>query len=177
MNSTLLFYQYLCWKSIQGKTSSLNSSSIHGKRVQQTRFLIRSCLAGCLIRSGCVCTWWLLRQDQIVSSTWWRTWSNWAASALDGCVCTWSNRVSNGALDQIMFAVKKKYTRKTSSTNSFSLYGRRVRWTRLPWTRFLCFVPWNCYKWNWVQRSWIAINEISFKPCLTYNIVWVLCLF
>ena len=61
---------------------------------------------------------------------------------------------------------------KTSSLNSFSLYGRRVRWTR-----FLCFVPWNCYKWNRVQRSWIAINEISFKPCLTYNIVWVLCLF
>ena len=25
MNSTLLFYQYLCWKSIQGKTSSTNS--------------------------------------------------------------------------------------------------------------------------------------------------------
>ena len=37
MNSSLLFYQYLCWKSIQGKTSSLNSSSIHGKRVQWTR--------------------------------------------------------------------------------------------------------------------------------------------
>ena len=72
--------------------------SIQGKRVHWTRFLIRSCSAGCLIRSG--------------------------------CVCTWSNRVSNGALDQIMFAVKKKYTRKTSSTNSFSLYGRRVQWTR-----------------------------------------------
>ena len=106
--------------------------SIQGKRVHWTRFLIRSCSAGCLIRSGCVCTWWL-RQDQIVSSTWWRTWSDRAASALDGCVCTWSNRVSDGALDQIVFvvfAVKKKYTRKTSSTNSFSMYGRRVQWTR-----------------------------------------------
>ena len=38
VNSTLLFYQYLCWKSIQGKTSSLNSSSIQGKRVCWTRF-------------------------------------------------------------------------------------------------------------------------------------------
>ena len=77
--------------------------SIQGKRVHWTRFLIRSCSAGCLIRSG--------------------------------CVCTWSNRVSDGALDQIMFvvfAMKKKYTRKTSSTNSFSLYGRRVQRTRLP---------------------------------------------
>ena len=118
--------------------------SIQGKRVHWTRFLIRSCSVGCLIRSGCVCTWWL-RQDQIVSSTWWRTWSDWAASALDVCVCTWSNRVSDGALDQIMFVVfvvkKKVYKEnefnelvflvwKTSSLNSFSMYGRQVQWTR-----------------------------------------------
>ena len=64
------------------------------------------------------------------------------------------------------------HTWKTSSLNLFSMYGRRVCWTR-----FLCFVLWNCYKWNRVQRTRIAINEISFKPCLTYTIVWVLCLF
>ena len=37
-----------------------------------------------------------------------------------------SDHVSDGALDQIMFVVKKKYTRKTSSLNSFFMYGRRV---------------------------------------------------
>ena len=78
------------------------------------------------------------------------------------------------------------------------LIRKQVQWTRFPCILFFhneqtqptCTrhdlikcrrspsnVQWTCYKWNRVHWTRIAINEISFKPCLTYNIVWVLCLF
>ena len=87
--------------------------SIQGKRVHWTRFLIRSCSAGCLIRSGCVCTWWLC-QDQIMSSTWWRTWSDRAASALDQIVLAMAHLIRSCSL-------WKK-----------SIQGKRVQRTRFP---------------------------------------------
>ena len=102
------------------------------------------------------------------------------SSALD---TIWSSKPMGAEFMENEFNGLIFHTWRTSSMNSFSIHGNWVHWTRFLCMKTEFFELDFCVLFhvsslvNRVQRTWIVINEISFKPCLTYNIVWVLWLF
>ena len=154
MNSSLLFYQYLCWKSIQGKTSSTNSF-FHSEHNEHD--LIKCAIANTIWSSADAA-----RSDQVrhqVLDTIWSWRSHQVQTQPDlikqpaehdlirkrvqwtrfPCILFFTtnttNRRSQPALDTIWSSADAAATcwgsdKKTSSIDSFSIHGKRGRRTR-----------------------------------------------
>ena len=108
-----------------------------------------------------------------------------------GCVCREMDLIRSSSYQIVLreFVVGKSIS--CEGTWSFSMYGKRVHWTRFPYMEIefieLGFCTWkpsslnsismfspHQFFLNRVHWTWIVINEISLKRLLTNDIVWVL---